>query len=294
MPYPDSLTTLLTHVGSRARAAFTRGGWSRVAVIAGAVVAVVAVVAGVIVSGALSGDGEDTAGSGPASSSSSGPGAPSGTAVPGPDCYTRLSGKSGDTTGGATAEPETVAEAKVAIDCLPVREPAPDTGYSRAQFGSPWTDKAVNVAMAGNGCSTRDDILSRDLTSVKRSGKCQVTSGTLADPYTGKTIHFVRGTSTSGAVQIDHLVALKNAWQTGAQDLTTEQRTALANDPINLLAADGPANGAKGAKSADQWLPDNTASHCGYVASQVRVKNRYRLWVSAPEQATMRRILSSC
>lgn len=284
MPSTD-LTTLLRTVGTTATTAFTKGGWSRVAVIATAVLATAVVVAGVMFTGVLS----PSTGDPDAGDTRQGP------AAPASDCYTKaIAGRKKSTTGGAKAEPETVAEAKVAVDCLPVKALAPAEGYTRAQFGSPWTDKAENVSMAGNGCNTRDDILARDMTNLDITGDCQIESGTLADPYTGKTIRFVRGPATSGAVQIDHLVALKNAWQSGAQDLTAAQRTSLANDPINLLAADGPANGGKGAKSADQWLPAHAPSHCGYVASQVRVKNRYHLWVTAPEKATMKKVLATC
>ena len=103
---------------------------------------------------------------------------------------------------------------------LPVKGRAPKTGYSRAQFGPAWTDD-VTVAAGHNGCDTRNDILRRDLQAVvikPGSNGCTVLSGELRDPYTNTTIHFNR--VNADAVQIDHMVSLSDAWQTGAQNLT--------------------------------------------------------------------------
>ncbi|SDI91210.1 Protein of unknown function [Frankineae bacterium MT45] len=177
---------------------------------------------------------------------------------------------------------------------LPVKGRAPKTGYSRAQFGPAWTD-ATNSPGGHNGCDTRNDILARDLISVTyRSGHCVVASGVLHDPYTGKTIRFVRGVATSTAIQIDHVVALSNAWQTGAQQLTAQQRIDYANDPAVLLAVDGPINEQKGDGDAATWLPPNTSYRCSYVARQVAIKKKYRLWVTPPERDAIARVLATC
>ncbi|MFF1877011.1 excalibur calcium-binding domain-containing protein [Leifsonia sp. NPDC058230] len=175
------------------------------------------------------------------------------------------------------------------LETLPVKGRAPKTGYDRiGQFGSAWLD------VDRNGCDTRNDILARDLQPSVKSGQCKVTSGTLNDPYTGKTIGFVRGNTTSLAVQIDHVVALLNAWETGAQQLTPAQRITLANDPMNLFAVDGPANNQKGAGDAATWLPSNKSFRCTYVARQVSVKATYGLWVTQPEHDAIKRILTNC
>lgn len=180
------------------------------------------------------------------------------------------------------------------LDKLPVKGKAPKTGYSREQFGDAWTDKASGVLYAGNGCDTRNDILARDLVNVVKDGKCKVMSGTLQrDPYTGQTINWKRGPE-SARIQIEHIVALGNAWVTGAQQLTPAQRMALANDPRNLIAVDGPTNGSKGDKDASGWLPPYKASRCSYVAAQVNVKKIYHLWVTSAEKEAMTRILKSC
>jgi hypothetical protein len=127
-----------------------------------------------------------------------------------------------------------------------------------------------------------------------RSGEnCIVQSGTLSDPYTGKTIAFVRGVKTSLAVQIDHVVALSNAWVTGAQKLNYSTRVQLANDPLELLAVDGPTNESKSDSDAAAWLP-RVAYRCAYVARQVAVKRKYRLWVTSEERSAMSSVLSAC
>ena len=189
-----------------------------------------------------------------------------------------------------------VRAAVAALGALPVKGRAPKTGYERAAFGPAWTDD-VDVDGGHNGCDTRNDVLRRDLTAeLLKPGThgCVVLSGTLADPYTGRTIVFARGRSSSSKVQIDHVVALGDAWVTGAQQLTPTQRTTLANDPLNLLAVDGPTNGAKGDADAASWLPPNKAFRCTYVARQVAVKQRYHLWVTPAERAQIARVLTGC
>jgi hypothetical protein len=158
-------------------------------------------------------------------------------------------------------------------------------------FGQRWAD------VDRNGCDTRNDILKRDMTSVVYKAKtrnCVVLSGTLIDRYSGETINFVRGDVSSMEVQIDHLVALSNAWQTGAFKLSIAQRTALANDPLNLFAVKGRLNSQKGDGDAATWLPPMKSFRCAYVAQQIAVKAKYSLWVVAPEKAAMQAILAQC
>ena len=225
----------------------------------------------------------------------------------GPHASTRVEGgaspsgtKTTTATTSATAVPpltrEQVSDALAALAHLPVKGRAPKTGYARAAFGQAWTDD-VDVSLGHNGCDTRNDILRRDLTGERlKPGTrgCVVLSGVLADPYTARTITFTRGRSTSSRVQIDHVVALGDAWVTGAQQLTAVQRTTLANDPLNLLAVDGPTNSAKRDSDAASWLPPNKAYRCTYVARQVGVKQRYHLWVTPAEGAQIARILAGC
>ena len=181
--------------------------------------------------------------------------------------------------------------AETLLDSLAVKGRAPKTGYTRAQFGQSWAD--INR----NGCDTRNDILKRDLTAIVfRTGTrdCVVESGVLVDPYSGTTIEFVKGNVTSMAVQIDHVVALSNAWQTGAFKLTLAKRTEFANDPDNLLAVQGRLNSQKGEGDAATWLPPLKSYRCTYVSKQIAVKAKYGLWVTAPEKAAMKTILGKC
>lgn len=174
---------------------------------------------------------------------------------------------------------------------IPIKGRAPKTGYDREQFGPSWAD------VDRNGCDTRNDILARDLVDVvykDGTKECVVASGTFADPYTGSTIAFVRGNTTSTAVQIDHVVALSDAWQKGAQQLSAEERRQLANDPLNLLAADGPANGSKSDGDAATWLPANKGFRCEYVARQTGVKAEYRLWMTQAEHDAIATVLADC
>lgn len=177
----------------------------------------------------------------------------------------------------------------VAVDALKgleIKGRAPKTDYSRSQFGDGW--------LTVQGCDTRNIILRRDLTNSVINEQCKVLSGVLYDPYTGREIYFQRGETTSDDVQIDHVVALSNAWQTGAQLLTHEERIRFANDPLELLAVDGEANQQKSDSDAATWLPPHKEFRCQYVARQVAVKQKYRLWVTPAEYESMMRVLASC
>jgi hypothetical protein len=163
------------------------------------------------------------------------------------------------------------------------------TGYSRDQFGPAWAD------VDHNGCDTRNDVLRDDMENVQPARGCIVTSGVLApDPYSGKVIDFTRGATSSERVQIDHVVALGDAWQSGAQSLTLTTRTLLGNDPYNLLAVDGALNEQKGDANAASWLPPNGGYRCQYVARQVGVKAKFGLSVTAPERDSIARVLATC
>ncbi|TLM86579.1 HNH endonuclease [Pseudarthrobacter sp. NamE2] len=192
---------------------------------------------------------------------------------------------------GGSASGSNAADALVQLEGIPVKGRAPKTGYTRDEFGPAWADTDHN------GCDTRNDILARDLaneTFKPGTNNCVVAEGTLADKYTGTTINFVRGQDTSSDVQIDHIVPLSDAWQKGAQQLTADRRKEFANDPLNLMAADGPTNSAKGDKDAATWLPPNRAFRCEYVARQTAVKAKYQLWVTRAERDAIAGILTGC
>lgn len=202
---------------------------------------------------------------------------------PTPDALSRTTDRARERRIGQTAT--------LLLNELPVAKRTEWDGYFQRQesFGDGWLDPD------GNGCDARNDSLQENLTRVEvQRDRCRVQQGVLVDPYTGETISFRRGKNTSDEVQIDHVVALYNAWRTGAKELTFDERVLLANDPINLQPTDGDTNDDKGSQDASQWLPPNRDYHCDYVARQVYVKRMYALWVTPKEKSAMRRVLSTC
>jgi hypothetical protein len=173
------------------------------------------------------------------------------------------------------------------IETLAVKGRAAKTGYDRSSF-SHWRDPDRN------GCDARNDTLRRDLTNLvikSDSNGCKVLGGVLADPYSGKNIDFVFGASL---IDIDHVVALSNAWQTGAFQFTSEIRLQFANDPLNLLAVSASLNRQKGDGDAATWLPPTKSYRCQYVARQIAVKKKYGLWITKPEKVAMSTLLAKC
>ena len=153
----------------------------------------------------------------------------------------------------------------------------------------------MTVTNGHNGCDTRNDILRRDLVAVEikpGSNGCAVLSGTLHDPYTGATVDLQRGAGTSSQVQIDHLVALSDAWQKGTQQWDVAKRRNFANDPINLQATTASINQQKSDSDAATWLPPNKSYRCTYVSRTV--KSTYGLWVTQAEHDAIAAILTNC
>jgi len=178
-------------------------------------------------------------------------------------------------------------DALAALNNLEVKGRAPKTGYARSQFPH-WSDPDRN------GCDARNDTLKRDLTNITyKAGTrdCKVIAGQLLDPFSGKVITF---SATKVVIDIDHVVALSNAWQTGAAYFDKNKRSQIANDPLNLLAVDSKLNRQKGDGDAATWLPPYKAFRCEYVARQVAVKVKYGLWVTKPEKVAIDKILSTC
>lgn len=186
----------------------------------------------------------------------------------------------------SAVEPTTVLSV---INEIEVKGRAPKTGYSRAQFPH-WSDPDRN------GCDSRNDVLKRDLKIVvfkSGTGNCKVISGQLLDPFSGRLLHFDLNLATSN-IDIDHVVSLSNAWQTGAAYFDKETRQMFANDPLNLLAVDARLNRQKGDGDAATWLPPSKSFRCEYVARQVTVKYKYELWITPPEKLAMIKILDKC
>jgi len=164
-------------------------------------------------------------------------------------------------------------------------------GYSRSQFGAAWTDDQTTT-WGHDGCKTREQILRRDLRAIEyRAGTndCVVLTGILQEPYTARTIEFTKADPL--AVQIDHVIALAYGWSQGATRWTQAKREQYANDPLNLLAVDGPANNEKSASGPADWLPPNTRVRCAYAVRFAQVSLKYRLPI---EPRDKRKMLTTC
>ena len=207
------------------------------------------------------------------------------------------------------------SEALALLAALPDAVYTDDGSYSGNReelFGEAW-----DYDFDQNGCDTRNDILTRDLTATDVDpATCRVYTGILTDPYTGETIDFVRGQDTSADVQIDHLLPLKAVYATGGAAWPAEKREALANDPVNLLAVKGTENSSKSDSLPSDWLPgfypdvsdrhdlgqrvawddlpEDTSLQCWYVDKLVPVFVAYDLGVTPEDRAAMTAVLSTC
>lgn len=173
------------------------------------------------------------------------------------------------------------------LDELEVKGRAPKSGYDADLFK--WRSDADH-----NGCDTRNDVLRRDLADItlKAGSKgCVVIAGDLNDQYKGETYAFDR---TPNNIDIDHIVARSNAWQTGAATLDEDTLKEFGNDPLNLLAVSSNLNRQKGDGDAATWLPPAKSYRCEYVSRQIAIKHKYELWVVKAEKSAMQRVLGSC
>ena len=171
------------------------------------------------------------------------------------------------------------------LNSLRVKGRAPRTGYVREAFGPAWAD------VDANGCNTRDDVLREILTGSILEGDCTVIAGSFTDPYTATDVVFELG---EGAISIDHVVALSDAWQKGAQSWPFAKRVAFANDPLELQATLGGVNQQKSDYDAASWLPPSRVHRCPFVAQQIAIKRKYDLWVTPAEKDAMMRVLTTC
>ena len=172
------------------------------------------------------------------------------------------------------------------LELLEVKGRAPKTGYTREEFYNSWPTV--------DGCNLRQRIIKREFGETAVLDGCTVVAGEYDEPYTGEHKVFASKEEISKGVQIDHVVALSDAWQKGAQYFSKETRYALATDPLNLIAVDSSANQGKSDGDAATWLPKNKKFRCQYVARQVSVKHKYALWVTEAERQAIYNILLTC
>lgn len=182
-----------------------------------------------------------------------------------------------------------LADARALIDKLTTARAGTHAGYDRDRdFGAAWTDDQ-NTTWGHDGCPTREEILHRDMKGIDfRAGThdCVVLTGLLQEPYTGRTVDFSK--SRPDEVQVDHVMPLAYDWAQGARHWTRARRLQLANDPLNLLAVDGPANQAKSDSGPADWMPPNSTIRCAYAVRFALVSHKYALAVTDRDRAAMR------
>lgn len=163
-------------------------------------------------------------------------------------------------------------------------EPEQDAGYDRDLF--PHWD------YLGDGCDVRDAVLIRQAVEGPSTGtSCPVGSGVWFSAYDGVTVR------DPSLLDIDHMVPLAEAWDSGARRWTTAVREAFANDLAyrkSLIAVTASSNRSKGEQDPAQWLPPRTDYRCRYVSSWIGVKYRWNLNVDANEQAALRVLVTAC
>ncbi|MFJ9536839.1 HNH endonuclease family protein [Streptomyces sp. NPDC101225] len=187
----------------------------------------------------------------------------------------------GPTASAALPTPVSAATARSYLASLTVAAEN-RTGYSRSLFPT-WD------TISGT-CNTREWILKRDGTNVVTNSACTATSGSWYSPYDGATW------TAASDVDIDHLVPLAEAWDSGAGKWTTAQREAFANDVTRpqLLAVTDNVNQSKGDRDPADWIPPRSAYVCTYVRAWVQVKHYYKLSVDSAEKTALTNYLSSC
>ncbi|WP_370416197.1 HNH endonuclease family protein [Streptomyces fradiae] len=174
------------------------------------------------------------------------------------------------------------AEARTRLAALKVAPQGSMTGYSR--------DKFPHWAEQGENCNTRETVLERDGTGVRRDSQCRAVSGNWLSVYDGKTV-----TKASG-LDIDHMVPLANAWRSGANTWTQEKRKAFANDLTHpqLLAVSAVTNRSKGDQGPEEWQPPSRAYWCVYARAWTSVKATYGLTVTRAEKTELGTMLDTC
>jgi hypothetical protein len=188
----------------------------------------------------------------------------------------------------ATAAPGT---ALAALGRLPVRAERSLVGYQPSAYRS---------ATSSDGCTVEQLVLRRDLQGMvlRRGSACEVRSGVLTDPYTGRTINYRSGkparTVRLDTVRLDFVVTPRDAWRTGAASWSDAQRARFAADPLNRIATGGRTGSHQGSSDAASWLPSLSSWRCPHVTRQITVKTRFRLSVTPAERTAMAEVLSSC
>lgn len=202
----------------------------------------------------------------------------------------------------AVNDPTSIPTGESAVRVLSTLAVADQTDKSSDRKDHDWANAADGRHAAYN---TRDLVLDRDLSGTTHKANGRVATGTLdPEPYTGGTVHFVQGkankaeggsaSATDGGIQIDHVVAYAEAYNSGLKDRTEEQRDAYYTDPDVLLAVQAQANNAKKDADAAGWMPSWDAFRCDYAALQIGIKAKYSLTVDQKEHDALASTLAQC
>lgn len=186
-----------------------------------------------------------------------------------------------------TVSAQELKSAKSTLDALAVRSNTTNVPDYDSQSMPGWYDAD------DDGCSTRYDVLTRDILNEKTDGaNCKVKFGTMFDYYTGALVKYNRLVN-GGGIDVDHIVAKGNAWISGGYTWNNDQWKTYINDEDVLIATSVKANRSKGDKDASEWLPPNEKFWCRYVIYQVNIKSKYSLSVSANEKSTIENVLNT-
>ena len=200
----------------------------------------------------------------------------------------RLDGSQEGAGGSGTSQASEPAGASEALQELEVTEPGSMSDYSRESFEH-WS-KANDFGWSApqDSCDAREAALIRDGNNVEVGSDCKVSSGSWYDPYTDRTF------TDPSDIDTDHIVALANAWRSGASSWTNEERERYANDPEVLLSVEDNANQSKGDKGPEAWKPPNEAVWCDYAERWIGIKANYDLSVNAEEKTALEDMLGTC
>jgi hypothetical protein len=206
-------------------------------------------------------------------------------ACEGPCTATRTSTKKAPASALATsAVTPPAAPGMVSATAPSAPATSPTLPYSRDQFGSGWADPD------GNGCDGRQDAIARATTDQHRTSRCYIATGDVTDWYTG----VVCNDCATRSFDVDHVVALADAWRSGASKWARDQRVAYANDPGVLVVTNASLNRSKGDRGPDEWAPVNHDAACKYVRRYEFIKRVWRLRTTSPQRSAIRRTLATC
>jgi Protein of unknown function (DUF1524) len=159
------------------------------------------------------------------------------------------------------------------------------SGYDRSKFPH-WVDADHD------GCDTREEVLLAEaIVKPHKGAGCTLTGGRWYSYYDNKYW------SDTNRIDIDHVVALAEAWESGARTWTTDRRKAYAKDLDDRRTLVGVTDTVNAAKSADDpanWLPPVASMRCRYVRNWVAIKIRWWLTVNNAEKNALTWIASGC